>query len=89
MGRVEQVTVSAGYALAGLAAASLVGFAVIILINLHDFFLSAEMPWREGDFQRVMIRSVTGLLISGGLAVLAFKATKAMRRREKEKGNAD
>lgn len=52
-------------------------FAALIPLNLHDYYVRTDLPWREGDFSQVMTKNTTGLVVS--LAVLWFSRARRSR----------
>ena len=54
----------AARALLLLSLLAAVFFAAMTTINIHDYYFTDEMPWREGDFRAAMSTSITGLAFS-------------------------
>ena len=54
-------------------------FAGMAVLNIHDYYYATDIPWREGDFRRVMSNVGVGL----GFSVLCLLLSLTYLRRVK------
>ena len=56
-------------------------FLILIGINVYDWFYT-EIPWREGDFYRVMLTSICGFFLFLGAALVTYRKQRLRRKND-------